>query len=160
MTAAEMDALIRSYRASPRPERVPELLAFVRESGMLARRETEMPVAAAVLALAEAHWDLAPGWREAEKDLFAEAARVLAEAGNRPGRNDAALVRWRILGRDEDAREMVAACAHGDQRGASARWMLAAHKGDAALMAAIRPHLKMLSRAVLAEMGMRAEAPS
>jgi hypothetical protein len=97
----------------------------VRKHGMLNDLLTELPSAAAVLALAEAHPDAAPRWRAEEAAMFQQATRIMERAPeDRPGRNDALYARWRILGLLEDAQALRKASKRNDPRGETCRWML------------------------------------
>jgi hypothetical protein len=122
--ALEWDAFIQNYGANPRPDEVPALFTWILETGALEDRRSELPMAAAVIALAERYPDLAPKWKASFPGLFQFVVEICVKADQeRAGWNDYYMCRWFILRDDDTVREIVRRTQRDGDIGATASWM-------------------------------------
>jgi hypothetical protein len=118
------DTFIQNYGANPEPDKVPDFFKWMLETGGLEERRSELPMAAAVIALAERHSDLAPKWKASFPGLFQFVVEVCVKADqDRAGWNDYYMCRWFILRDDDTVREIVRRTQRDGDIGATASWM-------------------------------------
>lgn len=121
----EWQAFIQNYGATPQPDQVPELFAWMLDAGVLEDRSTELPMAAAVLALADRHNERRDKWEAEYPQVFQSAIAVCLRTGpERAGWNDYYMCRWFVLRDDISVQEIVRRTQQDGDIGATATWMV------------------------------------
>jgi hypothetical protein len=118
----EWGMFIQNYGENPQPDMVPEYFRYVLRGGTTG--STELPTAAAVIALVHSrpHW--ADEWRQEFPELFKKAEQWMHADPNRAGWNDFYMVQWFILRDDEIVKVLKARAEIPGIVGDTCKWML------------------------------------